>query len=313
MEIVLSSDYVTHAIANHDVHVVVFLVGSANNASQQYPAWIDNLKEKGNILVVNIDPELEEPPLFSAILDHPIHVKNDAFEEHIVPQIRFLSFRTILDLNDDKAFAVLKKHVEMCMDRNILFIYSSFTGIDSFVLQERMHSVYGDDERFNRLCDFGSLIGPNMRSTCMMSPNDSPPIFSPDMTRIWAIDTVPLPELIVLRDTYPDNEWLHKRIKFVIDRKIRHCLDTDCVLLRNYVVGDVARVLPHILKDFDFSGELSLIPFNMVRDYLLTFCIFIADDNVRTMYEYCVRDLVNMSKENRYQWFTIIKNILNMY
>ena len=316
----------TRAIAKNDVHAVVFLVGCANNITQQHPDYINALKASTDkiILVFFIDPVMEDPPLFAASLNAPMHIKNDTWEQHVIPGIRFLTFRTNLYLNDNvwhedsrgSDFDMLKNHVEMCMKRDIMFLYSSFTGMDSFVLQERMHAIYGNDERFNRLCDFGSVVDGRgfgvMASTCMIDPNMCPPIFSPDMKRVYAIDTMTITELVALKDTFPDNEQLHKRIRTVIVRKIRYCVETDGVVLRNYIVGNVAYVQPYILKHVDLTGEPSMIPFNIVRDYLLIFCTLIPDENERAMYEYCVRDIVNMTKENRYEWFTMIKNIFEM-
>lgn len=309
------------SVAVNNIYSVVFLVGSANNASQQYPAYIDRLAEKGKtvnktVLVFIVDPVLEEVPLFVANLDKPHHTKQEMCDQHMVNNLRFLSFRTSLYVTPqghEEHMPLLNKIVETCMDKNIIFLYSAFTGVDSYVLQDHMHSVYGHDERFRRLVDFGSVIScyrfGDMLSTCMCDPNTTPPIFSSDMGRVYSIDTMTVPEIVELRNTFPEDEHLKSKIKNVLMRKVKHCLETDGVVIRNYVVGDSTCVLPYVLQGYDLSSPFNMEPFCIVRDYLLTFGPLITDDDMRAMYMYCIQDIVNMTKENRYEWFKMVKAV----
>lgn len=309
------------SIINNNIYSIIFLVGSANNVSQQYPAYIDKLAEKAKsvnktVFVYNIDPVLEETPLFSKNLVNPVYIKKENWDQYIVGNLRFLSFRTCLNVSsqcDEDHMSFLNTIVETCMDNDIMFLYSAFTGIDSYILHDRMFSVYGHDERFNRYIDFGSIITysdySTMLTTCMCDPNTTPPIFSPDMDRIYSIDSMEISKIVELRNMFPNNEHLKSKIKNVLLRKVKHCLETDGVILRNYVVGNSTCVSPHILQGYDLPDSLNMEPFCMVRDYLLTFGDLIANPDTRAIYMYCVHDIVNMTKENRYTWFDMMKNV----
>ena len=282
--------------------VIIFSVGSANNLEQQYPSYLDELLSRGkNILVIIIDPEIEEVPLFTTKRTFTVH-RTDTYTQYMTSGLRYLVFKECFSTRQNaNHMTTLHSCIERCMDHGSLFLYTEYTGQDNFVLQESLHQKYGNDSRFHAYIDCGTVSGngPDGRpqSSCVL---ESKPIFTVDYNRVIPVDTMEIDELLPFVG--------HPRVNSRIMRSILKLVDGDCVALRQYAGGDqiATWIQLHVCNREMFEGERSYEPYIRVRDSLLTLLPLFTDEIQRMSFEFIVSDLVNMTKENRYEWINMM-------
>jgi hypothetical protein len=139
-----------------------------------------------------------------------------------------------------------------------------------------------------------------LQSSCVC---ESEPIFSDDMTRLYPIDSLPIDELT----------FEHRRILTYFIRKVKECMNSDCVVLRKYTMNnDIDKWNYYtILSPTLFTKSFTYKPYNMVRDYLLSLSPLILNEEYKTLYCYNVEQIVNMNKLNCYEWNNNMILIIN--
>lgn len=289
---------------------ILWSVGSANNLDQEYPDYLDALVSKAKtvgktVLVIICDPDMEPVPLFTKKCPFAIAV-TDTHTEYVHENLKFLVFKEYFNVTqyslEPTHMALLRECIDMCMVTRTLCLYCEYSGQDNYVLQEQIHDMYRDDPRFLEYIDLGSVSGHDangqMTSSCMLN---SCPIFACDFSRLFPIDSMPIADL------EPFIQHPRTRDRFL--RSVDKILNNDCVALRQYVAGDPVAdwIRLYICERNMFNGEFSYEPFNMVRDRLLLFAPMLEDETQKMMYECTVQDIVNMTKDNRYEWMNGMK------
>ena len=319
-------------LQNYNFVAISVALGTANNADQQRRRYVRELIQEGYILYVNVDPEHKEFPDFLNQVPAIEIYRNKDIVVHADDNDIYVTLYESWNLwHQDPEYQeyldVLKQFIDYCKAGDKLFLFTTFTGMTGYHLEEHFQALYNDPpfakQNYALNYDFDG-------NSCVSDLKSSVPFIVTG--QIYKFDKKTPMELYVLTKNYieavitsfhghydksyeAEAETYECVLNFKAQLKKWFLMDItsvchyDIPVVRNWINGtSYDRTRAFLLKEDNVND-----PRAELCEKLQTYTVLIADEEKKEQYEKIINDLLILNKTNMYNWYPVIMKWKNSY